>query len=85
MLFSVLQLSIFIRMEKYCILKCQKLDNKLSCIFWAIDNILNLTQKLKNTKITVKKQIQYGVRSFLPYYTSRYIIMSFNLQSIALN
>ena len=44
-MFSVLQLFIFIWMEKCPTFKGQSLENGLSCTFQAIGNILNCNQK----------------------------------------
>ena len=38
-------------MERCYTVKGQSLDNKLSCIFQTIGNILNLKQKPQNTKV----------------------------------
>ena len=51
MLFSVVQLFLSIRMEKYYTFKGPSLENGLSCLFQAIGNILKWRQKQWNIKV----------------------------------
>ena len=53
MLFSVLQLFISVRMEKYYTFKGPSLENRLSCLFQTVGHILERRQKQWN--ITVKR------------------------------
>ena len=53
MLFSVLQLFISVRMEKYYTFKGPSLENRLPCLFQTVGHILERRQKQWN--ITVKR------------------------------